>query len=237
MGSMIIGEMPRFTYGIIIVSSILIGCFAAACLMKYSGARKETIFYTVVINIVMILAFSLMLSVLLTGSILKMGFVAVGGAAGLLFGITFSAILHKDHSRECFSAWIISAPLMYGLSKIACHLTGCCKGIEYKGLINVRYKKLTGGPFFPAQITETVVFILIFLIGLILYLRMKDKLKAAVVVMVISAAAKFGLDYLRYTHVGVIISDNQIMIICLSVITIIVVHFLNKSNIFERSNS
>jgi hypothetical protein len=185
----------------------------------------------------MILAFSLMLSVIMTGSILEMGFVAAGGAAGLLFGITFSAVLHKDHSRECFSAWIISASLMYGLSKIACHLIGCCKGIEYTGLINVRYTKLTGGPFFPVQLAETVIFVLIFFIGLILYLKMLDKLKAAVVVMVLSAVAKVGMDFLRESHVGIVISDNQILIIILSVITIIVVHFLNKLNIFERSNS
>ena len=220
-------------YGLIIMLSIAIGCLVAGGLMKKSGLKRETIIYTIMINVVSIVVFSLVFSFFITKDIRQIGFVAVGGAAGLLFGITFSVLLHKDHPTEMIASWCIATPLMYGLSKIACHIAGCCRGIVYFGPIYCLYFN-ENFPHFPIQLLEVIVFLMIFAIGLVLYLKLDSKLNAARITIYISFIAKFSLDFLRESHYGKIISDNQIFFIILMVVAAITLHFLQRLQINEQ---
>lgn len=230
--NLLISEHVPYLYGIIIFSSIFIGCIVAGFLMKKSGIKRETIIYTTMINVVSIVVFSLCLSFFITADFRRIGFVAIGGVAGLIFGVTFSALLHKDHPKELCSSWVVAAPLMYGLSKIACHITGCCKGIPYDGSFTVCYSKFGNETYFPIQLTEVIVFLIIFLIGLILFIKIDNKLISAVVTMILSFTAKESLDFLRESHSGKVITDNQIFFVICAIITLIIVQFLNR--IFNR---
>jgi prolipoprotein diacylglyceryltransferase len=153
---------------------------------------------------------------MLTGDIKKIGFVGAGGALGLLVGVILSAFIHNDHVAESISAWIVALPLMYGLSKIACHIAGCCHGIPYSGTFSVTYEVYNNTPYFPVQLTETAVFIIIFVIALFSYLKMENKLKVATIVLLASGGAKFILDYLRESHGEKAITGYQILVLIIT---------------------
>ena len=199
-------------YGIIVLTSILIGIVVAAVMMIRSGAKKETVLYTSMLAFVSIIICSFGLSTILYQDIRKVGFVAAGGAVGLLIGVLISVLINHDHEKDTIVAWILVAPLMYGLSKIACHFAGCCYGIPYNGIFSVTYETKEHISYFPVQLSETVIFLLIFFIGLIMYRKVSKKMEAARVVLILSAIAKIGMDFLRDAHVGEVISANQIMI-------------------------
>ena len=205
-------------YGPIVLGSIMVGIAAAGFLMHKAGAKKITIFYTAVLTLVMIIMVSLMTSMALTNDIRKVSFNGAGGALGLILGAITSALIHRDHPIESISAWITVSPLIYGLSKTACHIAGCCNGIPYNGPLHVTYEIKNDASFFPVQLTETVVFILIFIAGLILYLKMKNKIRAAAITCFVSAVAKDLIEFLRESHMEQTISGYQILVLSIALI-------------------
>ena len=217
---MIIPETTLHLYAPIVFISILIGVFAACALMHKAGVSRQTVLYTALLTFVMIVVVSFMMSVILNGSIFKIGFVGAGGALGLMLGAVISALIHREKVPDSVAAWIVSAPLMYALSKVACHVTGCCNGIPYDGPFHVAYESKGGASFFPVQLTETVVFLMIFVIGLVLYLKLTNRMRAAVITVVLSCIAKVGIEFLRQSHMGKTISRYQILVIVLAVIFI-----------------
>ena len=162
---MYIPQLDYTFYGPIILISILIGIAVACFLMRKAGAQKVTVFYTAILTLVMIIVVSFMMSLAITNDIRKVSFVGAGGALGLILGAVTSALIHRDHPIESISAWVIVSPLMYGLSKTACHIAGCCNGIPYNGPMHVTYEIKNNASYFPIQLTETVVFLIIFIIG------------------------------------------------------------------------
>ena len=213
---MYIPDLKYTFYGPIVLSAIIIGIVVACLLMAKAGAAKGTCFYTALLTFVMIIMVSFMTSIALNKDIRNIGFVGAGGALGLILGAVTSALIHRDHITESIAAWITSAPLMYGLSKIACHIAGCCNGIPYTGTLAVTYEAKNHGSYFPVQLTETVSFIFIFIIGLILYLKLGDKTRTAIITLILSGITKTGLEFLRESHIGQTISNYQILVLCIT---------------------
>lgn len=213
---MYIPELKYTFYAPIVLASIMLGMAAAAILMRRAGVKKQTVLYTSLLTFVSIIIVSFATSVVLSGDIRRIGFVGAGGALGLLIGAVASALIHGDHVSESLSAWVVSAPLMYGLSKIACHITGCCKGVPHSGTFRVIYERYDGQSFFPVQLTETISFLAIFIIGLILYAKMKNKLNAAIITLVLSGVFKIGLEFLRDSHLGKVVTGYQILVLAIT---------------------
>ena len=201
----------------------------AACIMMYkAGASKATVFYTALLTVVMTITVSLMMSMILTGDIHKVSFVGAGGALGLMLGAVTSAFIHNDHAKDSTAAWIIASPLMYGLSKIACHIAGCCNGIPYDGPLKVIYQARHDAGFFPVQLTETVVFTLIFIIGLVLFFKVKNRIMVAAGIFLVSGIAKDLLEFLRESHIGQTISSYQIIVLTIAIVIFIVAIPISK---------
>ncbi|MCR5736368.1 MAG: prolipoprotein diacylglyceryl transferase [Eubacterium sp.] len=213
---MYIPKLKYTFYTPIVLSSIVIGVAVSCLLMKKAGAKKETIRYTALFTFISILLFSYLMGINLSGNIYQVGFVGAGGALGLIVGAIGSALIHRDHIRDSVAAWIIVAPLMYGLSKISCHIAGCCNGIPYKGPFCVSYGVKNGKCFFPVQLLEVVVFLLIFVCGLTLYMKGKERLRVAEIVLVISALSKVGIEFLRESHMGKIVSGYQVIVLLIA---------------------
>ena len=228
MLSFYIPELRYTFYGPIVFLSIIAGVVVAAILMKKAGVKKETVVYTVLLTFISILVFSAMLSILLSGDIRKVGFVGAGGALGLLVGVIFSALIHRDHITESISAWIVTLPLMYGLSKTVCHIAGCCHGIPYNGPFSVAYELYDNVALFPVQLTETITFLIIFIIGFMLYLKTSDKLRAATIVLLASGFSKIALEFLRESHIGEIISGYQILVFCITILGAIIINIMAR---------
>ena len=211
-----IPELNNTYYGPIVISAIMIGLIISCILMYKADVRKETLIYTSIFTFVCIFIFSAMISIALSGDIRRVGFVGAGGALGLLVGAIISALIHQDHISESISAWIISSPLMYGLSKIGCHIAGCCNGIPYDGLFRITYASKGHHSYFPVQLTETIVFVIIFLIGFKLYLKSESKLKTAGFILLLSGISKVLLEFLRESHMGKVISGYQILVLAIT---------------------
>ena len=220
-------------YSVILAASILIGIIVACIMMRRAGAKKDTVFYTALFVFVSIVVCSFTMSFCFTGNIKDIGFVGAGGALGVLVGAGLSIFIHEDHMSDSLSAWIITAPLMYGLSKLACHFSGCCYGFKYEGPFAVIYK---GGdyveaplntPLFPVQILESVIFILIFITGFILYGKMKSTINASLVTIVLCVFFKCLLDIFR-NRGGLRISSNKIMAVTVGTVSIIFILLAKK---------
>lgn len=217
-------------YAPIVILSIIIGLIVASLLCRRAGASKQTVIYTAILTFVMILVVSAMMSFVLSGSIRKIGFVGAGGALGLILGVVISGFIHNDHVKESIAAWVVTAPLMYGLSKIACHITGCCNGIPYHGALCVTYEVHDGASYFPVQLLETVVFLLIFAVGLVLFLKARNISLYNVVstVLVLSCIAKVSIEFLRESHIGKIISGYQVIVISITVVFLVVFQIMRR---------
>jgi hypothetical protein len=195
--------------------------------------RRKTIIYTALLTFVCIMVFGLSMGITVSGDIRSIGFTGAGGGIGVLVGATASLFIHRDHEAEMFASWIITAPLMYGISKTACHVSGCCVGIKYDGFGAISYE---GENFsrFPVQATEAALFTLIFLIGLAIMLFSNKPLMTSTITLILSIAAKFSMDYLRASHYEskYALSENQILaLVCGFIgigIIILIDRFLKK---------
>ena len=184
-------------YGVIVLSGVASG-FVSACILSHlSGLKKQTVFYTAFLNLFCTLMFSILSVILFSGG-REYGLSGLGAAFGLMLGTLISSYIHGDHPRELVSSWIVSAPLMYGVSKLACSYAGCCSGKIFS---------------LPIQPVVSATFILIYIISVIVFIKSKDKMKASYLAMIISFVARAGLDFFHDSHVGRIITREQILVL------------------------
>lgn len=208
-------------YMIIILLSIFIGMiYVFNSLKKIS--KVDNLYLYFILNMMLTLFMGIMVSIILSGSFdfSSIGLSSYGGVVGvILSSLIFEKIIPYDGNLIKLS--IISLPLIYGLSKIACFISGCCYGIPYDGLLFVRYNELN---VFPVQFLETIVFIIIFIICN----RFKNNKNIIWYTIFTSAFFKFLLDFLRYDHISKLITVNQIISIILMILSIIVLIFKKK---------
>ena len=133
-----------------------------------------------------------------TVGILNAGFASMGAVIGLLLGTMVSGFFYREKRNDFITAYITAVPFMYAVSKIGCFLSGCCHGISYDGVLAVTYESrfVQGGPYFPVQLLESVVFIGIFLVGVYLYGK-EDATYRVQVVILLCCVFKYSLEYLK----------------------------------------
>lgn len=225
---MIINKINFPIYGIIIVLSVFIGMlYVYVSLRKDNYKDKNILLY-----FLMYAAFSFVLGKMFTiitnpneNNFLTAGLSSYGGLVGvILSAYIFEKILPTNNKIIKYS--IISLPLIYGLTKIACFVVGCCYGIPYNGIFNVIYTSGLNKPLFPIQITETIVFLIIFIICH----KLRNNKNIIYITIILVSIFKFLLDFLRYDHITKLITVNQIFSIVLLIGTIIVFIYNKKRN-------
>ena len=226
---MIIHRVKFPFYGIIIVLSVLIGMGYIYINVKKEGYKNKQLF----LYFIMYIAFAFVCGKIYTSLIygkanfISAGLSAYGGLIGVVIAsIIFEKILPAD--GKIIKYTILSLPLVYGLSKMACFIAGCCSGIPYDGFLSVKYMDVLNIWQFPIQITETIVLILVF----VLCHCLRKKKNIDYITIIISSVLKFLLDFLRYDHVNIVITKNQTFSIFLLVITVItfIINNIKKSN-------
>ena len=103
-------------------------------------------------------------------------------------------------------------PLMYAVSKIGCLFAGCCRGFHYHGKFCIQYINIlneTAEPVFPAQILESLMFFIIFVIGILVFQKQPDKTPFAI--YMISALSKLWMGFLRLTYETQGLTASQLM--------------------------
>ena len=217
---MIISKINFPVYGIIVVLSVVIGIVYIYRSLKKENFNNKNIFLYFLMYMMFSFTFGKIYTLITSlepTTFLKAGLSSYGGLIGaILASIIFEIILPSENKIIKYS--ILSLPLIYGLTKIACFISGCCYGIPYDGFLSVTYPDRLNIPVFPIQITETICFISIF----IFCNKYKNKNNIAYIAMFLTVIMKFLLDFLRYDHLTQSITINQKFSIALFMITIMV---------------
>ncbi|WP_296587103.1 prolipoprotein diacylglyceryl transferase family protein [Ruminococcus sp.] len=209
-------------YGVMIIMSFLVGAVGMYILNKRKGVQKRIALYMLLLLPVMSLFCAVMLTYITSGG-KSYGLSSVGGLVGVYAAVITMGLISPSRNDLPVMAETatVMLPLMYSVSKVGCFLAGCCHGFTYDGIFAVEYSGRNAHecPAFPVQAAETLTFLIIFLIGVILYT--KQKRFAVQVIFIASATAKCALDFLRASHEGIILSLTQIFCIILAFIGII----------------
>ena len=148
----------------------------------------------------------------------RIGLASIGAAMGVYLAAILISVIQPGtgHRNIMLQNCTFALPLMYSIAKLGCLSAGCCHGIEYSGPLSIKYSGAEA-EVFPVQAVESAVFMAIFIYGL-KALRKHDPDSVRKIIL-LSAAAKFSLDFLRASHKHIIISSNQLccmlMISCL----------------------
>jgi prolipoprotein diacylglyceryltransferase len=227
---MIIPKINFPIYGIIIVLSVLIGLIYIAYHLKKDGYTNNQLILYFVMYAMCAFVFGKMYTVFAYGDkdFLSAGLSSYGGLFGVVIAsVIFDKIIKVKSSLVEYS--ILSLPLIYGLTKIACSIVGCCSGIPYEGIFKIKYLGEMNIWQFPVQITEVIVFIILFLV----VNHFKDKKYINYITLMLVSLFKFALDFLRYDHVKELITKNQIFSIFIIVIAIVlfIIEYKKKTRI------
>ena len=208
-------------YRLMILTSFVLGLLSAALVLKRQNVKASIIGLSVILEMTFTFYMALIVTVILSGA-KSCGLNSTGGALGLILGVIVFGFITPQYRKDFWIAYTLSLPLMYGVGKIGCSFAGCCAGICYDGIFHIATDK---GNLFPVQITEAVIFILLYIFSMIIYYKdMYDPFVASV----IYAVAKILLDFLRDTHEDKIISANQIM--CLAIVVILIVYIIVRKH-------
>ena len=126
------------------------------------------------------------------------------------------------------ASFVASAPLMYGLAKFGCLFAGCCHGKDYSGPFAIVYHGANEGSYFPAQLIDMAVFILLFIIASFLIFKMKNKVTAILIIFAIAVPVRFALEYLKYYHEGAFIEPGQITVLVAGILAFILLFIWKK---------
>lgn len=216
-------ELAWSPYGAIVITSVLIGFTVVICSLRKSGVAKQTVFYTCLLTAVCTIVSSVMFTVLQSNDLRSIGFSGLGGAVGMIGGVLISGLIIRDKPDIVMATFVATAPLMYGLAKFGCLFAGCCHGKSYDGPFAVVYHGKMEGSYFPAQIIDMVIFIMIFITGMILIHKMKNKTAAIYIILLILIPVRFLLEYFRSYHEGTLISSGQITVLLAGAAALILV--------------
>lgn len=234
-------DIPVFTwspYGLMIVLSVLVGFCNAVIMMRRFKILWQTIVLTCMLTFMCTMACSCMATVSIMDSGVRFSFSGLGAGVGMIVGVLISSLIFKEKKEHVMISFIVSAPLMYGIAKIGCFMTGCCHGKEYFGPLAVTYHNKYEGTYFPIQIVESVIYILIFVISFLLAFKMKNKIQAIAIIFAIMLPVRFVTEYFRYYNEGTIISPEQILVLIAAFVAatlVIIQHIIYKhsSGIFK----
>jgi len=216
---MVISNIKFPIYGMLIVISILLG----SAYIYFSLKKEKVDLKNIGLYYILLVSFSLVFGKIFTAvtnpeefNVFTAGLSSYGGLVGLvLSSYIFEKILPMDN--KLIKSSIIALPLIYAVGKFACFFAGCCYGIPYNGFFSVTYVDGLNISLFPVQLVETLVFIIIFMICH----RLRENYNIIYIVFVLYVVFKFLLDFLRYDHVNVLLTVNQIFSIILFLVVVI----------------
>lgn len=224
----IIPEFSRSPYSLIVMLSVAIGYAVAVLRMRKSGVNNQTILYTSLLAFVCTMAGSFMLAFKISSEGIGIGFSGLGAAVGMITGVFISGIIIKDKPDLVMTSFVVSAPLMYGLAKIGCFLAGCCHGKEYYGPFAVVYSNEHAGSYFPIQLVDMVVFLLLHVFALLITNKMKNKVRAIYIILAVTIPVRFALEYTRYYHDGSLIASGQVTVLIAGACALLMIFIWKK---------
>ncbi len=202
-------------YPVMIAFSFFTGLMILYFLNVRDGIRKNVAGYFCLLAPVMSVFFGAVLTYISSGG-KYFGLSSIGGLAGMYAAsLTMALISGKSGEiRIMLKNCTLVLPLIYSISKIGCLLGGCCRGMAYHGVFCIHYtgSGTDSAYVFPVQLMETILFFIIFLLGMLLQRKIRN---TVLLVFLFSSLTKFLLDFLRESHHEEIISFTQILCLLL----------------------
>lgn len=199
-------------YRLMIAGSFIAGLSTATFILSKKKVPANIILMSIVLELILCMYLGLMSTFTLSKAT-GYGLTGTGGAIGILLGVYIFSNITPQYSSSFWEAYTLILPLMYGIGKIGCSFAGCCGGLPYNGIFHVTAKH---GSAFPIQKLESIVFLLLFAISVVIYMRgFYDPVTAAM----LYSLTKILLDFLRDVHMEYFISFNQIL--CTAVIVLL----------------
>lgn len=209
-------------YVMFIALSFVVGLMAAFILMCIDKVPQYVIWSSIVLNALLIAFWGMLVSAVSMG-FKSCGLSSVGGAVGVFAAIFTITRIFPQYREQIFKAYGCMIPLMYSVSKLACHFSGCCYGREYNGSFCLHYigdaDRLPKTDVFPVQMSETLLFAIIFVAGVIIVYVKKAK-HGIFALACMSGIGKILLDYLRDSHAENMIAPSLNQIMCMVIIVI-----------------
>lgn len=210
-------------YALMIILSCTAGLSLQYFLNVKRGVQQMIAGFITLLSPLMSFFFAFLLTYAASGGT-KTGLSSMGGLFGMYLSVVTLALIRRDSRTTGITLenCTLVLPLMYSISKLGCFFAGCCRGIPYHGPFCVEYSgKITEtDSIFPVQLAESVLFLIIFFIGMIML--MKKCRNTSVYILAACAAAKGLLDFFRESHINKVISLNQIL--CIAAVIIIIVY-------------
>ena len=228
--------IPAFRYSpyiFIIIVSLLTGMTSAYLLMRHFKLSRQTALLTTFLCLITATYTSVMTAFIATGKFTASG---LGAALGILIGVFISTGIFKENENIFFASFITAMPLMYGIAKTACLFSGCCKGMAVHRGIRICYAGIDPTLcYFPSPIVESVAFIAIHITALILLLKKNDFKRASRTALILAFIARFGLDFLRYSHTYKFITTDQILTIAGGFIALTYILIRRKKDVTQNN--
>lgn len=228
-------------YGFFIFSSIVIGLFFiyknSKSYQLTNEERKCFIFFLGLGAIFGAKYFSLFINFKKYSlvSFFKWGLSSYGAIIGMMLMLFLFTKLFKKSFKKLIFIIFPFLPLMYAIGKVGCFLAGCCYGREYNGLFHVTYFYSPSAPagvnLFPAQLLESIIFSMIFIYIQTSNKKHKEQFVGAMIFL--CSLTKFLLDYLRMSHIGKILSINQMISLFFMGISLFIITRKNRVFITE----
>ena len=161
-------------YVVMIVLACAIGIAMQYIMNRKRGIDKKIAGFVALLSPFMSFFFGFLLTYVSSGG-KSFGLSSIGGLVGMYGSVLTLALIvgDKEQSRVMFENCTLALPLMYSVSKLGCLFAGCCHGRPYSGPFSIEYtgKVTETGGVFPVQLSETVVFFLIFAAGVIMFAK------------------------------------------------------------------
>lgn len=228
--TIIIRDLGIHVYPIFIALSLLVGQGVVFLSLLRANLPKDIAICTILLNFLCTILGGTFLSSAMSGFQRFGGVSAIGGAIGMFTAFFIMTRILPRYQSAFLEANVLALPIMYSVSKLACHFSGCCYGMHYQGPFHMRYegtaKHLPTGNIFPIQLLESIVFLLVFLLAL--WMIYKSHFTHDITyLLLLYCGIKFVLDYLRDSHAGQLgLSINQWL--CLTIGAIVIARFYQQ---------
>ena len=230
------GRIPPYT--VTMISAFLLGIGLLYLLNRRDKIPKQIAGFLLILAPVMILFHAIGMTYL-TSHGTQFGPSSMGALIGMYLSAIVMGLICGDLKmmRKLLENCTFILPLMYAVSKSGCFFAGCCRGIPYTGVCSVIYTdgETVQPAAFPVQLLESLIFLLIFLLGMLLRKKKKRRGGSVWIVFLTAAAAKGLLDFLRAEHQGKLLSLNQIL--CIGLIGIGMILLLGNYTKQKRAAS
>lgn len=239
---MIVPAFDISLYPFFFIGSFVIAFTLSYVILHIEGIPNQIIALNSILVLIMCLFGAMSFDVIRSGfskSFMEAGFSSLGGAIGLLLAVLIMSFIYPQGKESLIRTFTLMIPLMYSISKLGCFFAGCCRGIPYTGFGAVRYNNqaVVTDYVFPIQLVESIAFLFIFLVGVMLLIKHNTDLVA--IVMWLCAIGKFSLDFLREEHIGKVLTVNQIisMVFLIISINIYIISRAKKGDVNNGSGS